>query len=407
MQKIEITRLDNGLIVTTQNRPDISVCYIYLTIGCGSMYESEEENGLSHFVEHCLFSGTEKRPNEDAIWRCIEEIGGSMNAFTGKDSTSIFCRLIPKYIEQGIELISDIAINPKFTDANIKKEKDVILSELLKTSHNIIPESFRILLQKLFPKHPIRQDILGTKKTLSTFDCKSLANFHRKHYVPSNISLSVVGSVNHLKIVDLTKKYFNVHGKFKHQSFEKYVPLEKTSLHTSKSKNDQATIAVGFRTPNIFDKKSPLMHLMSYSLGEMATFGVRNIIRFREGLAYSVKSGWNGYVSGSYSSILVNSEGNKINEITDVIQDFLEVFCSEKLNEETFSRILNSFLGSYMSEKENPDIQAKHLGYCSLRNTPHLLNIEKELSEITPDTILDVANKYFKNYEIIKILPKT
>lgn len=395
--------LDNGLKIVAEERPDLQLVYIYLCIKVGSIFESENQHGLSHFIEHCIFAGTKNYPNEDAVWESIENIGGSANAYTSKDHTMIFCKLLPKYLENGIELLADLALNPKFEKNDIQREKKVLMSEILRTESNSSNRSLQQLIENLYPQHPIRHDILGDRKNVNSINEKLMREFHSEYYLPSNMVLGVIGNVRIDEISRIAARCFSVNKPYKPAKMPSYESLGKNTETENKSDNEQALVFAGFRTENCAHEDAPLIHLTSYAIGQMATFGLRNIIRFKKGLAYSISSGWNSYISGSYSFIAAKCNEKNMDTIIEQIHSFFNLFNKEMLNENTFTRIQNSYLGNYLQTRENPETWAKNLTYCSAYGAP--LNGDEIVRSTTPQKINEIVQKYFKNYAIVKTKP--
>lgn len=381
--KAEKTLLQNGLKIVTHRRQDIGLVYIYLAIRVGSIYESENEKGISHFLEHSIFGGSQK-------WETIEAVGGTMNAFTSKDVTMVFCSVLSKYFETAVKLLSEIALSPQFDIEQVSKEKNVIQEEIAKQTS--IDKAYQSMIEELFPDHPVKYSVLGT----GDYKKEALQKFHSKHYMPGNMTIAVVGQTQHAEAVNIIEKYFHNNQRNPIQmTFPDYQPLNSSKKH--KKKLESPVTIFGFRSPNIKSAESIVVDLIGYSLGEMATFGARNIVRFRSGLAYSVKSAKNGYISGSFAALLVL--GQKSENIIKEILSFLDIFRQNKLNTPTYQRIINSYLGQHYAQNEDPSSAAKRLAYCHLYDVEFLLDVEDKLPN--PDQIQEAVDKYFGNYVIV------
>ncbi len=192
--------LKNGLTVLLKQKPTNSVA-IEVTAKVGSNDEPLRLKGISHFIEHMIFEGTEKRSTRQ-IANEIESIGGEINAMTTNERTSYYVVVLYKHFDRALNVLSDIIQNPLFDEKMIEKERSVVLDEVNLTTDDPKIHQWVLFQKTLFKKHPCRYPIYGTKKSILNLKRKDLIDFYSRYYVPNNVIISIVGNVNE----DVVKK---------------------------------------------------------------------------------------------------------------------------------------------------------------------------------------------------------
>ncbi len=204
---IALTRLPNGITVITEPMPAVRSVAFGVWIGTGSRCERPRENGISHFIEHMLFKGTEKRSAED-IAREMDTLGGHLDAFTGRELVGYNTKVLDEHVNVAFDIMADMVMNPKFDGEEIEKEKGVILEELKMENDN--PESLvhELFVSNFWKRHPLGRPIIGTKKTITSFEREAVACYHRRFYAPANMTITAAGSLKHGDIVELVERHF-------------------------------------------------------------------------------------------------------------------------------------------------------------------------------------------------------
>ena len=199
--------LPNGIKLITIKR-DTYIAAFHAGIKIGAIYESVQEKGISHFIEHMLFNGTKSRDNKK-LNNDLEVLGGEYNAYTDNNSTVYSITSLREELEKSMEIISDMFINSIFPDEQIEKEREVILSEIKSSKDDIEDYSFDRINKIAFKKSSLRYNVTGNEKDISKFKREDLVGFYSKYYVPNNCHISVVSSYEHEKVYQLIHKYFN------------------------------------------------------------------------------------------------------------------------------------------------------------------------------------------------------
>ena len=196
------TVLDNGLRILTSTMPHTHSVSITVFIGTGSRYESAEQSGASHFIEHILFKGTAKRPTAKEIAITIERIGGLFNASVGQEESTYWAKVAQPHLDTALDVLADMLRHARFDPAEIDKERDVITKEINLTLDT--PSDLVHLLnnQLVWPNHPLGRDVAGSKESIASLDRGKLLDYMNNHYLPNNTVVSVAGNVEHETVVN-------------------------------------------------------------------------------------------------------------------------------------------------------------------------------------------------------------
>src|SRR3989344_8113085 len=195
--------LKNGLKVIIEKRKSDSVS-IEAMVGVGSNYEDKNISGISHFIEHILFKGT-KTKTAKQISSLIEDVGGRLNAYTSKERTAYHGKVPKQYLQVLLDVLSDMLQNPVFDENELKKEKNVVLSEAKIWKDQPRLNQWNLLEKILWKKHPAKNPIIGTVETIKRITRKDILNYYKKYYIPNNITLTIVGDIED-NVLELVKK---------------------------------------------------------------------------------------------------------------------------------------------------------------------------------------------------------
>src|SRR3954465_8389952 len=190
---ITCTRLDNGIRLVTERMPDVRSVALGFWVDVGSRDESPEMAGASHFLEHLLFKGTEQRTARQ-IAESVEAVGGEMNAFTTKEYTAFYTRLLDEDIELGLDILCDIISAPAFRPDEVEAERQVILEEILMHEDEPAEGVHDLFTEALFPGHPLEHDVLGTAESISAMGRDAIASHFQGHYRPPKLVLAAAGN---------------------------------------------------------------------------------------------------------------------------------------------------------------------------------------------------------------------
>ena len=207
IRDVSRTSLPNGIRIITETVPHVRSVSIGVWIGTGARRENVKENGISHFIEHMLFKGTAKRSAEQ-IAREADSTGGNLDAYTAKELVSYNIKVLDEHLPIAFDVLADLVLNPRFEEADIEKEKGVILEELKMEVDNpeyLVHETF---FSRFWKNHSLGRSILGTKATISSFDQEVIRRYYDDVYTASNIVITAAGRITHSQIVALAVQYF-------------------------------------------------------------------------------------------------------------------------------------------------------------------------------------------------------
>ncbi len=283
--------LDNGLRILTSAMPHTRSVSIGFFIGVGSRYESDEQSGVSHFIEHMLFKGTEKRPTAMDIAVAIEGIGGIFNAATGTESSVYWIKVAQPHLDIAIDVLVDMLRHSRFDPQEIDRERRVIIEEINLT-HDTPDSLIHLLINELvWPDHPLGRDVAGSKESLSALDREGLLAYLKRHYQPSSTVVSVAGNVEHDAIVGKMAAFLDDWATGEDASYRPAKDNQaEPRLRVHPKETEQAHLCLS--VPGI-PRDHPdrfKLRLLNTVLGEGMSSRLFTEIREKRGLAYSIYS---------------------------------------------------------------------------------------------------------------------
>lgn len=318
--------LENGINLITIKK-DTQLASINLGVKIGSIYEKKENRGIAHFVEHMLFKGTKNRNNEK-LNEELEARAGEYNAYTDYTSTVYSITALREEFIKSLELISDMVKNSNFPQEELEKERGVILAEIRTSKDDIEDYSYRKTMECAFKESPIRINTIGTDESVKSFNREDLLKFYKSYYVPNNVYITVVSSMEHDDVFQLVKEHFaNWDSKEVVREdiiCEKNIPLKKYSY---KKDIEQSTIIYLYTFHNLSKKEELALRILNYKLGESANSLLFRKLREEKGLAYDVYSELdatkNVKILNIYTAVNEEDVDESINVIENTINDII------------------------------------------------------------------------------------
>lgn len=283
--------LKNGLRIITSNMPSTRSVCIAVYIGIGSRFETDEQGGTCHFIEHMLFKGTGRRPSPREIAETIEGVGGMMNGGTGKEFTTFWCKVAKPHFLLALDLLTDILRNSKFDAADMDRERGVILEEL-KESIDSPQDRVSLLLNELmWPDQPMGRDIIGTRESINSLDRDGVLKYMRECYGPRNSVVSIAGDLNHDDIVSMVEKSFQGWPKVKAGAFTPADDSqEEPRIKIEKRDTEQAHLCLGVKGLPVNHPDRFKLDLLNVVLGGGMSSRLNQELREKRGLVYDVDS---------------------------------------------------------------------------------------------------------------------
>ncbi len=417
MNDVKFTKLQNGMTVITDFNPSIESVTCCVWVNVGSRCETPEINGVSHFLEHMAFKGTETKTYTN-IAETIEDIGGDMNAYTSKDHTLYYTKTLKEHISTSIDILSDIIQNSIFDETETDKERQVILQEYyssIDTPDDIIDEYYN---ETAYKDQALGRMILGSDKTIKSITQNTLKNYIKKNYSADKIYLIVSGNFSYDNVIKLANKYFtNINPVNTNISYENAKYTGGYSIHEKDL--EQIHFILGFESNSIKNRYELLCEgILNNTLGGGMSSRLFQEIREKQNLVYSIYSSSSNYSDTGNLYIYTSTEPNKINKVIDATTNEIKKICENGITEKEFLRAKAGYKSSILMSLENSMIRARSLGkqmqhfgkYIPLSETINLLDsikindIQKTAQKIFSSKITAAAlGKCSDIYDLNKI----
>ena len=285
------TTLDNGLRIITSTMPHTRSVCISIFVGVGSRYEVKQQSGISHFIEHLLFKGTQKRATARQISEAIEGAGGILNGGTNKELTVYWCKVSAPHFPLALEVLSDMLLHSRFDPVDIDRERQVIIEEI-SASRDSPPQRVDMLIDELlWPNHPLGRDVAGNKESVAAISRDTMLNYLASQYQPKNTVIAIAGNVRHQKIVTAVSQalgdWTNQRPRSGYSAF-KQQPARRLCVETKDT--EQAHLCLALPGLPLLHPKRFTLDLLNVILGQGMSSRLFAEIRDKLGLAYSIHS---------------------------------------------------------------------------------------------------------------------
>jgi predicted Zn-dependent peptidase len=358
MSKPQITTLKNGLRIATDEMKDVETVSIGVFVKTGSCNEDIKINGISHFLEHMAFKGTTKRSAKQ-IAEEFEGIGGYINAFTSREKTVYYVKVLKEYGEFAVEFLADILQNSLFDKQEIKKESEVILQELAMTIDTPDDIIFDYFQETAFPNQALGRSILGVEKNIKNFSRNDFLKYIDKHYSYKNIVVSASGNIKQEDLNKWVKKYFTK------LSDKEVAPIEKSQycggFFKKEKKLEQVNYLIGFEGVSNHGKKYYEAQILAMILGGGMSSRLFQEIRENRGLAYSIYAFNSCFNDSGIFGIYGGTTPDKCEEMINSIADEIKKIC-DKIDDVELARVKTQFCASLKMAKESTSSRMQRLG---------------------------------------------
>jgi predicted Zn-dependent peptidase len=357
--------LINGIRIVTEEIPYVNSVSIGIWVKVGSRYENVNNNGVSHFIEHMLFKGTKNRSAKE-IANSIDKIGGQLNAFTSKECTCFYAKVLDTHFDIALDVLADMFFNSSFSSEEIDKERGVVLEEI-----NMYEDSPEDLVHDLFSQavwsgNPLGMSILGTEESLENLNREKIVNFFEENYIPQNLVISVVGNFKHDDIVKKIKVYFEK-AEHKKNSTANIIMPKFEPEYTLKSKvTEQVHLCMGFNGVDIKSKAFYPMLILNNIFGGAMSSRLFQKIREDRGLAYSVFSYPSSFEDCGLFSIYAGSKPNNLKSVTELIMEEIRGIKEAGITEEELYDSKEQLKGSYILGLESTSGRMISIGKSEL-----------------------------------------
>lgn len=349
----ELHVLPNGLRVLVLHYPGQPVTHCGLMVQAGTRDEPDGQEGLAHFIEHCLFKGTTSRKSFHILNR-LEVIGGELNAYTTKEETCVHASVLHQHTERALELIADVIFHSIYPLKEIQKEKEVILDEILSYQDTPYEQIFDDFENVIFGKHKLGAPILGTEDSIRKFTRKNLLDFITKHYHPSKMVLVVSGSHATAEIIRLAEKYYNIKGRKKTSAARLPFKKSKRVIKTDRRSVNQVHFIKGKAAWSMHHPGRYNLVLLNNILGGPGMNSRLNLnIREKYGLTYTIESGYHAYSDSGILHVYFATDGKNFGKTRKLVeQEFLKL-STKAMNLRVFNQYKEQLKGQIAMAQEN------------------------------------------------------
>jgi predicted Zn-dependent peptidase len=312
------TTLSNNITVVTESISYFSTVSIGVWWKTGGRFENVTNNGISHFIEHMLFKGTSRRSAYD-IAREIDAVGGTLNAFTGKESTCLYARVLKKDMDTALDILADMCKRSAFREEDIEKEKYVVTQEIKMIDDNPEEYVYDLFNTTYFSGHPLGMTILGTQKNVEGFTKDVIVSHFEDHYRPQNVIITATGRVDHDSFVGKIETLFDLARSEGPQS-ELEKPEPHTGVHFYEKDLEHAYVCIGTRGVSQVDEKRYPLYVLNALLGGSMSSHLFQEIREKRGLVYNIYSYVNCYYDTGTFGISTSTSRESVEEVITLVK---------------------------------------------------------------------------------------
>ena len=379
------------MITVPMDTPSVTTLVL---VGAGSRYESKKEAGLSHFLEHMMFKGTKNRPTTLDIVQEVDGLGGEYNAYTSKDHTGYYIKAAVKHLPKLVEILADMTLNSLLKQEEIDREKGVIIQEMMMYEDTPIRRVEEVYEHLLYGDSPLGREIIGSQKTVSSFQHSDFVSYMNRLYRPSNVVVIIAGGVKSIdETVDLVQKRF---GSWKDEKTPFYEPSkraqDKPAVTIIKKKTEQTHVCIGTYGYSRTDPKRYAASLLTAVLGGGMSSRLFHQVRERRGLAYYVKMWANRYQDSGNVVVQAGVDVNKLEEVIRVVVSEFQSISKKgyRVPDEELSRAKEYIKGHLILSMEDSMSVAQFMGNAALLDSK-IRTLQQTLESIDKVTKDDIA----------------
>jgi predicted Zn-dependent peptidase len=377
----------SGLHLVTEGMDDARSVCIGFWVGTGSRDESGDQVGASHFLEHLLFKGTATR-SAAAIAEAVDEVGGDFNAYTTKEYTSFYIRLLSEHLDLGLDVLSDIMWRPALRPEDVEAERQVILDEILMHADEPADLVAEQSASASFPEHPLGRDVLGTAESVASLTAGDVRSFLDQHYRPGNMVVAVAGDLDHDRVaIGLDERFSGHEGG---TAPGRQPPADDVDpLRVTRRATEQAHVVMAMRSSDRFDKRRYALAVLNHTLGGGLSSRLFQEIRERRGLAYSVWSERATFCDAGMLSIGLGTAPEHVGEALAVVTDAVADLGAQGITERELRVAAGNLRADMLLAGEDSGARMGRIGAAQLLYH-EVVSVDEVLARIESVTLDDV-----------------
>ena len=384
-QEAQITTLDSGVRVVTEAMPSVRSIALGFWVRAGSRDEAGEQAGISHFLEHLLFKGTDRFSSQE-IDELFDAMGAEVNAGTGKETTSVYSRFLDVHLERAFDVLQDMVLRPAYPD--IDSERQVVIEEIAMYEDEPSDKVHDVLAGAIFGDHPLGRPVIGRAEVISSVPVPQIAQWHDGRYVPNNIVVAAAGNLDHDRILELVDGAFGDAGPAPVADAAVATPAPAVRFHAKET--EQYHLALGGLGIARGDDRRFAMRVLDTILGGSTSSRLFQEVREKRGLAYAVYSYTSQYADTGQVAVYVGTRPDNVQEAMKVIGDELSRLQSDGVTAEELDRARDNVKGRTVLSMESSATRMNRLGSSVLMDVP-VLTVDEVLARFDAVILDDVT----------------
>ena len=390
MQNWALTELDSGERVISERLDHVRSVAVGFWIGAGSRDESTDQAGVTHFIEHLLFKGTERYSALD-IAEIFDGLGGELNAATSREHTLVYCRVPDHHLETAVEVMTDMVFSPAF--AELETEREVVLEEIAMyedTPQELVHDLFS---EAVFGSHALGRPVIGTADVISTVSRRAIGAYHRAMYAGMNIVISAAGNITHERLLALLQRFEHDRPDGRPRVRRPLVSEPPPGLRFQRKDTEQYHVCLGAPGISRSDRRRFAASLLDSILGGSASSRLFQEIREKRGMAYSVYSFASQYTDTGIVGVYVGTREENLQPCIEICVEQIAEITAGKLRDGELERAKESLKGRIMLSMESTSNRMSRLGKSLISDT-ELLTFDRifaEIDAVTADELAELA----------------
>jgi predicted Zn-dependent peptidase len=383
-----LTVLDSGVRVVTERMESVRSVALGLWIGTGSAAEQEPEAGLSHLIEHMLFRGTARYQSLE-IDQLFDAMGAELNAGTGKETTSVYSRVLDRHVERALDVMADMVWRPAFDGSELENEREIVLEEIAMYEDDPQDKVFDVLGEAVFGSHPLGRAIIGRAEVVGSADPEALRAFHATRYVPTNVVVAAAGSLDHDTLVELVARSGIERADGRAPALPEPPDAQPARRRFFAKDTEQYHVCLGAPGLARDDERRFALRVLDNILGGTSSSRLFQEVREKRGLAYSVYSFQSLYAGSGQIGLYLGTRPDNVARALRVVADELDRFRSDPATDEELERSKENVKGRVLLALESTTARMNRLGSSVLAGIP-LLTVDEVEARIDAVTIDDL-----------------
>jgi predicted Zn-dependent peptidase len=392
----QISKLNNGLTVVTEEIPSLRSVSMGILVGAGSGNEVAKESGISHFIEHMTFKGTQKRSAFE-IAHALDAVGGKVNAYTSKEVTVFYAVVLDKHINVAIDVLCDILLNSTFDPRYMETEKSVVLEEIKMyedTPDELVHDFFA---EKILHGHPIGKPTIGLNETVKAIQRGDILDYRQRWYAPENTIVSIAGAIPP-NVVDKLRPYLEKWSG-KNLSTPSTLPEIKGSINLKKKKTEQVHLCLGVKGPSQIDEDRYPYAILDNILGGSMSSRLFQEVREKRGLAYSIFSTSSPFRHFGIAYVYAGTSKENLSKVIDLVLEQFTKIKKEGVTKEELEKARENLKGTLVLGLESTSSRMSWLAKSQFYYD-RIMTIDEifeKVDKVTNDDITRLANQYFRD----------